>query len=828
VTTTADTMDGNTASVAALIAGPGSDGRISLREALVATNNTAGADTIRFGIPLADAGHFYYKDNGAVGFGTEVVTTLADLSTPSSPVLVDFDADYPAGHARSWYRIQPTSALPSITGAIILDATTQPLSLVGGGQVVELNAALAGAIRALDLVANSSGSTIRGLAVNRSPGPAINILAGSSSNVIAGNYLGTDVSDTLPKGNAVGVFVESTNNRIGDTMAAEQNIVSGNAVDKIQITDAGATNNVVQGNYVGLDVSGTIDVGNTGTGVAIYGGAVDSAVGGIVPGAGNVISGNNIGIGVSHPGTVGSPEEPIGTNAGHGRHPQWPRHLPSVLRPAPRSAAPGRRQPYRYNRSGSWPATAAPKSITATRSTRTAHWHRPERDGVTDNDAGDADTGANDLLNFPSMTSAFGSAFLVIANFTLDVPAGSYRIEFFRNSGADASGHGEGEVFVSSLNVTHPGGGAVPFSHIFPGSIGDVITATTTACSDGAACAAFGDTSEFGAAVVATLTTVDLTLSKSDAPDPADLGGLLTYTLGAVNGGSSDATGVTLTDTLPQDMTFEAATPSQGTCNFTIATRTLSCNLGAIGPLASATVVLQVRPWAARTFTNTALVIANEDPGPNTATQQTTVEIPTRAPVLHRDLDERAERRRVPQSRRQLQKHEHGRQGQTGRLSDRSRRRSRGDLACVPDPTTRRSAPARILPDRRDHLLLRGLRAGGAAPGRFATWGRLWHPTNEPAVKWAFSTGALASRLLVSEQGVIATQRPGRTRCSGGRTRRRPTRPGQYGRRMRCHRGLAANPAGSVVQSRSPFCTRQVRWSRIRSTWGPRTARRTR
>jgi outer membrane protein assembly factor BamB len=89
-------------------------------------------------------------------------------------------------------------------------------------------------------------------------------------------------------------------------------------------------------------------------------------------------------------------------------------------------------------------------------------------------------------------------------NFTLDVPAGSYRIEFFKNpSGADPSGNGEGESFVSSINVTHPGGGPVSFDHGFLGAIGDVITSTTTTCTDGATCAAFGNTSEFSNAVTA-------------------------------------------------------------------------------------------------------------------------------------------------------------------------------------------------------------------------------------------------------------------------------------------------------------------------------------
>src|SRR5262249_19889418 len=125
VTTTADTVDGSTASVSALIANPGADGRISLREAITAANNTAGADTIRFGIPLADANHLYYQDDATAGSLTSVqATPLADTVSPSSPATANFDPDY-VGTRFSWYRIQPTSVLPTISGPVIIDGYTQ-------------------------------------------------------------------------------------------------------------------------------------------------------------------------------------------------------------------------------------------------------------------------------------------------------------------------------------------------------------------------------------------------------------------------------------------------------------------------------------------------------------------------------------------------------------------------------------------------------------------------------------------------------------------------------------------------------------------------------
>src|SRR5262249_59303322 len=117
---------------------------ISLREAILAANNTAGTDVIRFGIPLTDANHYYYQDNGTAGtLAAPTATTLADLSTPSSPAITDYDADYPPGMARSWYRIQPTSALPTITSPVVIDGSSNPLS-PAGTPLIELDGSLVG------------------------------------------------------------------------------------------------------------------------------------------------------------------------------------------------------------------------------------------------------------------------------------------------------------------------------------------------------------------------------------------------------------------------------------------------------------------------------------------------------------------------------------------------------------------------------------------------------------------------------------------------------------------------------------------------------------
>ena len=123
-------------------------------------------------------------------------------------------------------------------------------------------------------------------------------------------------------------------------------------------------------------------------------------------------------------------------------------------------------------------------------------------------------------------------------------------------------------------------------------------------------------------------TSADLSITKTDSPDPVSVGQTLTYTLTAKNNGPSNATGVKVTDNLPSGVTFQSATPSQGSCSQ--ASGTVTCNLGNLANGASATVEIKVTPQSAGTITNTAIVRGNEadaDTSNNQASAQTTVNL---------------------------------------------------------------------------------------------------------------------------------------------------------------------------------------------------------
>jgi parallel beta-helix repeat protein len=116
---------------------------------------------------------------------------------------------------------------------------------------------------------------------------------GNSGNQVLGNYIGTDITGTLPLGNNwSGIsIVEADNNTIGGNVAGARNIISGNGWGGITITGAG-NNNFVQGNYIGTDLTGSVAVPNFSAGVVLDNGPTGNTIGGNNPGDGNVISGN--------------------------------------------------------------------------------------------------------------------------------------------------------------------------------------------------------------------------------------------------------------------------------------------------------------------------------------------------------------------------------------------------------------------------------------------------------------------------------------------------------------------------------------------------------
>ena len=135
-----------------------------------------------------------------------------------------------------------------------------------------------------------------------------------------------------------------------------------------------------------------------------------------------------------------------------------------------------------------------------------------------------------------------------------------------------------------------------------------------------------GLNSNTSSAVTAVTASADLSITKSDSPDSVLAGQNLTYLITVTNNGPNAATGVTMTDILPAGVTYVSATPSQGIC---IGTSTVTCTLGNMNYLASATVTIVVTPIAEGTIYNSASVdVGGNESDPNIG-NNTTLPVPT-------------------------------------------------------------------------------------------------------------------------------------------------------------------------------------------------------
>ncbi len=186
--------------------------------------------------------------------------------------------------------ITPKTALPAVTDPVLIDGTTQP----GSGTTPRIVLSGSKIQSATGLNITGGGSTVRGLNINGfTTGIGIH-LQSAGSNIITGNFIGTNASGTSKVANGTGLKIDSLANQIGGTTAAVRNLVSGNTTG---IHIGIGSGNIIEGNYVGTNAAGTSALGNSGDGVLVN--ATSNTVGGNSRPQGNLISGNgNAGVNV--------------------------------------------------------------------------------------------------------------------------------------------------------------------------------------------------------------------------------------------------------------------------------------------------------------------------------------------------------------------------------------------------------------------------------------------------------------------------------------------------------------------------------------------------
>ncbi len=193
--------------------------------------------------------------------------------------------------------IQLTSgALPAVSDEIDIDGTSAPG--FAGAPVIEIDHNGFGGIR---FNASAGGSALRSVGIISAAGAGVTLSA--RNMLVVGNFIGLrldGVTSAGNGGNGIGIAASSSDNTIGGTDAIDRNVISANHDNGIAIK--GASRNQILGNFIGTDVTGAIDLGNSANGVLLINGATHNTIGGTTPSAsqfiglppdGNVISGND-------------------------------------------------------------------------------------------------------------------------------------------------------------------------------------------------------------------------------------------------------------------------------------------------------------------------------------------------------------------------------------------------------------------------------------------------------------------------------------------------------------------------------------------------------
>ncbi len=469
----------------------GSGNGCTLREAINAVNASPAATAINFAIPANDARHFYYKDDGVPNQVTHDVThVLVTTAANDAALPADKDPDWPHG----WWSILPASALPALTQAATVDGYTQTEA------AVNTSATSTNAVLRIEVEGSSAGAAVTGLVVSNGAsivrGLVINRFTDNglqSSGAVTGNFIGTDVSGTLDLGNTGTGVLGANNMTIGGNTPQLANLLSGNDSHGILFTNFNSS--IVQGNYIGTKADGVSALGNAGNGIHLTGGsAVFNTIGGAAAGEPNTIAfnGND---GVSLP------------DAGVG----------NVIR---------------GNSIFSNGTTASHLGID----------HGPV-DGVTANDAApDADSGPNGLQNFPVIQSAVVGSPNLISGTLSSAPSQTFTIDLYANAVCDTSGNGEGKTYLGSTTTTTDASGLGGW-RFSPATLNltDQITATATSATN--------NTSEFSLCFTpTTFSAGQLQFAQTAISDPETNTGshTVTFTVQRI-GGSNRAASVNYT-----------------------------------------------------------------------------------------------------------------------------------------------------------------------------------------------------------------------------------------------------------------------------------------
>ena len=487
VTTTADS-------------GPG-----SLRQAILDANANAGADTITFNIP---------------GPGPYVITPLPPgMPAMTGPTTVD-------GTTQPGYAGTPIIELANFSGSglklqggsstirgILVRGFNTGIGVESSDNHVEgcyvgtdlTGAAAAGNGTGISVQAGANGNTIGGSSAGQGNLISGNVtgiaLVNNADNVILGNLIGTTADGTAALANSEGVLATLTTNMvIGGSGAGEGNVISGSAGDGIHLTNGSGAR--IQGNRIGTNAAGTEALSNdvgietgTHTGLVI-GGNFNAGEGNLISGnthqallissVGTVVKGNTIGLDVTGQLLLGNgtgiqltvlaTDAVIGSiTNGEGNAIAW--NDVGIYNYGVRNSIRG--NPIFFN--GSIGIDNDPS-------------------GVTPNDAGDGDTGANMLQNFPFLSSIdYGTTSLTVHGILKSTPNVTFDLDFYESPSCTPHPRDllQSAYYIGSTQVTTDGSGDATFDTVLADANAGSMPPISVTATDPS-----GNTSEFSQNVI--------------------------------------------------------------------------------------------------------------------------------------------------------------------------------------------------------------------------------------------------------------------------------------------------------------------------------------
>ncbi|MFN2263920.1 MAG: beta strand repeat-containing protein [Anaerolineales bacterium] len=305
----------------------------SLRAAIEAANLSSGPQIIEFNIPGCSATCVIQPDSSlpALTSGDTTIDgysqTGAAPATASSNAIIKIELD--GRYIVAWNGLDISSSNNVIRGLSIHRFQGNGIWINGSsatGNVIEgnyigfnpdLSSILGNGLDGVLINLGAQNNTIGGIGPATRNVIAANGLSGleihgalTTSNIVTGNYIGSHPDGAGGLGNAqhgARIYGGAHDNTIGGDTAGERNLLSGNTMDGVRIEGSGSDNNLIKGNYIGVDVSGISTVENGENGVHIMNGAKNNTIGGATSAEGNVISGNMIsGVRINGAGTQGN------------------------------------------------------------------------------------------------------------------------------------------------------------------------------------------------------------------------------------------------------------------------------------------------------------------------------------------------------------------------------------------------------------------------------------------------------------------------------------------------------------------------------------------